>query len=511
MAANQFLTIDETQPSAGCSSVKDELQPPVFSKMEPIKGLDFTHNENDFNDFERDRLLFQMFSNEGPHMAVADVNNDGHDDIYICGPKDQPGALFLQDGQGHFKHMIEKAFEEDKISEDTDCDFFDADGDGDNDLYVASGGNEFPSSSSALADRLYFNDGTGRFTKSGQILPAGKYESTSCVTHADFDNDGDQDLFVGIRLLPFSYGIPVNGYLLENDGKGSFTDITRKKAPGLIGIGMITDMSWADTDNDGDQDIVIAGDWMPIKVFINENGSFTDKSEQFGLLKTEGWWHTIAAKDLNGDGFIDFVLGNNGLNSFFKASTDRPVTMYVNDFDLNGSIEQIICSFNGDKSYPVAMKDDLVKQIPSLATKYQKYEDYKDQTIEDIFSAEVLQRSVKLNSRIMETCLMINNGNGSFKLIPLPIEAQLSPVYAIAADDFDHDGICDIIVGGNQYRAKPQTGIYDASFGLLLKGITGGTWKPVATDKSGFFTRRGNTRFEDSEPKCRHNYSSCKK
>jgi hypothetical protein len=385
--------------------------------------------------------------------------------------------------------MFEKVFEEDKISEDTDCDFFDADGDGDKDLYVASGGNEFPSSSSALADRLYFNDGTGRFSKSRQILPAGKYESTSCVCHTDFDNDGDQDLFVGIRLLPFSYGVPVNGYLLENDGQGNFTDVAREKAPGLTRIGMITDMSWADVDNDRDMDMIIVGDWMPVKVFINENGAFTDKSEQYALLKTEGWWHTIVAKDLNGDGFMDFVLGNNGLNSFFKASADKPVTMYVNDFDLNGSVEQIICYFQGDKSYPVAMKDDLVKQIPSLATKYQKYEDYKDQTIEDIFPPEVLQRSVILNARLMETCLMINNGKGSFKLIPLPIEAQFSPVFAISADDFNHDGICDLIIGGNQNRAKPQTGIYDASFGLFLKGIAGGTWQPVAPEESGFFTK----------------------
>jgi hypothetical protein len=248
-------------------------------------------------------------------------------------------------------------------------------------------------------------------------------------------------------------------------------------------------MTWADVDNDGDLDMVIVGDWMPVKIFINDHGFFKDESEQFGLSNTEGWWHTIIAKDLNGDGNIDFVLGNHGLNSFFKASSEKPVTMYVNDFDLNGSIEQIICAYNGDKSYPVTMKDDLVKQIPSLAKKYMKYADYKDQRIEDIFPGDVLQRSVTLNTRIMESCVMINSGHGSFHLKPLPKEAQFSPVYAIAADDFDHDGICDIVIGGNQYRAKPQKGIYDASYGLFLKGNAGGAFQSVSAIKSGFFTK----------------------
>ncbi|MCX6256224.1 MAG: VCBS repeat-containing protein, partial [Bacteroidia bacterium] len=394
-----------------------------------------------------------------------------------------------QDGQGHFKNTNEKLFEADRISEDTDCAFFDADGDGDLDLYVASGGNEFPESSSALSDRLYINDGKGHFIKSGQILPAGKYESTSCVQPADFDNDGDIDLFVGIRLRPFEYGLPVNGYLLQNDGNGNFINVTDKIAQGLTGIGMITDMSWADVDNDGDQDIVIVGDWMPVKIFINDHGLFTDQSEKFGLANTEGWWHTIIAKDLNEDGKVDFILGNHGLNSHFKASSARPLTMYVNDFDLNGSVEQIICCYNGDKSYPVAMKDDLIKQIPSLAGKFKKYDDYKDVTIEDIFSPEVLQRAVKLNAKYVESCVMINTGQGSFHLTPLPLEAQFSPVYAIIADDFDHDGICDIIIGGNQYRAKPETGIYDASYGLFLKWNNQVTWKSVSALKSGIFIK----------------------
>ena len=486
---NQFLTLKQTNTTSCTSDTRVKTQQEPFRKIENIPGLDYIHRENDFDDFERDRLLIRMLSNEGPHIAVDDVDKDGNEDLYVCGAKDTPGALFIQDRKGHFTRVNEAVFENDRISEDTDCAFFDADGDGDVDLYVASGGNEFPSSSSALSDRLYLNNGNRQFEKSDQILPVGKFESTSSVRPTDFDHDGDVDLFVGIRLLPFAYGVPANGYLLENNGHGHFIDATVKRAPALINIGMITDMKWADVDNDGDYDMVIVGDWMPVKIFINNDGSFTDESDRFGLQNTSGWWHVIIPKDLNGDGNIDFIIGNHGLNTFFKASAERPVTMYVNDFDLNGTIEQIICTWNGDKSYPVAMKDELVKQIPSLAKKYIKYDDYKDQTISDIFPADVLARSVKLYSTIMESCLMINSGDGSFHLTPLPAEAQFSPVFAINADDFDHDGICDIIIGGNQCRAKPQTGIYDASYGLMIKGTDKGTWQPVSAISSGFFTR----------------------
>ena len=489
VAVNQFLILDQKDAENRNSIIPGRQQSQIFINVNKVAGLDFTHRENDFVDFERDRLLFRMLSNEGPHIAVGDVNGDGLEDLYICGAKDYPGALFVQYPQGYFNKTNLQLFETDRKSEDTDCLFFDADGDGDLDLYVASGGNEFPSSSSALLDRLYINDGKGKFSKSPQMLPASKFESSSCVEAVDFDNDGDLDLFIGIRLRPFEYGLPVNGYLLENDGRGNFSNVTVKRAPGLINTGMITDMKWADIDNDGDPDMVIVGDWMPIKIFINERGVFKDESEQFGLLNTEGWWNTITAKDLNGDGNIDFVLGNHGLNSFFRASGKKPLTMFINDFDLNGSIEQIICGYKGDKSYPLVMKDDLVKQIPSLENKYKKYDDYKDQTIDNIFPAEVLERSVRLNTKIMESCLMINNANKSFTLSPLPLEAQFSPVYAIVADDFDNDGICDIITGGNLYRAKPETGIYDASYGVLLKGTDEGLWQPVSPLISGFFTR----------------------
>ena len=489
VAINQFLILDQKEMANKCLNIPENHLSPVFQKIEQINGLEFTHIENDFVDFGRDRLLFQMLSNEGPHMAVGDVNGDGRDDVYICGAKGYPGALFVQGEQAHFKRTNMALFEADKISEDTDCAFFDADGDGYPDLYITSGGNEFPQSSSALLDRLYINDGQGKFSKSRQMLPVTGYESCSCVQPDDFDNDGDIDLFVGIRLFPFLYGIPVNGYLLENDGHGNFSNVSGKQAPGLKGIGMITDMTWADVDNDGDSDMVIVGDWMPVKIFINDNGIFTDESERFGLSNTEGWWNVIITKDLNGDGNVDFVLGNHGLNSRFKASAQQPVTMYVNDFDLNGSVEQIICAYNGNKSYPVVMKNDLIKQIPALENKYIKFEDYMEQTIEDIFPDEVLQRAVKLYARVLESCVMINTGLETFHLNSLPVEAQFSPVYAIAADDFDTDGICDIIVGGNQYRAKPQTGIYNAGYGLFLKGNTDETLDAVPSVISGFFTK----------------------
>ena len=321
------------------------------------------------------------------------------------------------------------------------------------------------------------------------MLPVAKYESSSCVEPADFDNDGDLDLFIGIRLHPFSYGMHGNGYLLENDGKGNFSNVSDDRAKELSKVGMITDMVWTDVDNDDDLDMVIVGDWMPVKIFVNSSGKFTDESEKFGLANTEGWWNVINAKDLNNDGDVDFVLGNNGLNSFFKASVSKPVSMFVNDFDLNGSVEQIICTFNGDKSYPVVMKDDLAKQIPSMGRKYEKFVDYKDQTIFDIFSEEVLKRTVKLEAKYLQSCIMINSGNDSFQLQPLPVEAQFSPIYSILADDFDEDGKCDILVGGNQYRAKPETGIYDASYGLFLKGKQDEKWKAVSSVTSGIFTK----------------------
>ena len=485
--AGQTMKLFERDGVAPSAQVKGK-DGKIFA--EDKKLLDFVHRENSFNDFDRDRLIFHMLSTQGPRMAVGDVDGDGLPDVYVCGAKGQAGALFVQRSGGWFSRSDSAVFAMDRESEDVDALFFDANGDGHADLFVCSGGNEFSSNSTALISRLYMNDGHGHFVKSPQLLPSSAvFESASCVTAGDFDGDGDLDLFVGVRLKPFNYGYPCRGYLLQNDGDGHFRDVTGIVAPELLKAGMVTDAKWFDYDRDGKVDLVVAGDYQPLRVFHNQGREGLKEVLPAGLDSSNGWWNRLVVADVNGDGWPDLVAGNHGLNSRFRASRDKPVTMYVSDFDQNGTVEQIVCCYNGDKQYPMCLRHDLVAALPGLKKKYLHYNEYKGQTAEDIFGAEVLSKAVRLDAYELRSCVFLNDGKGGFEKKALPGEAQFSPVYGILPGDFDGDGKMDLLVGGNFYESKPEVGIYDASYGLLLKGDGRGGFVPVPAEKSGFFVK----------------------
>jgi len=483
VATNQILTLKESDAKAG-KWYKNTNAKTIFKNITSTLPIDYQHVENKFVDFNRERLLYQMRSTEGPKITVADVNGDGKDDFYVGGAKGSAGKLFIQSGDG-FRNSVQAAFETDKESEDLGCLFFDADGDGDQDLYVTSGGSEFSPSALPLYDRLYFNN-NGTFQKAEQRLPNSRLTATSCVSAGDYDGDGDEDLFVGSRLRPFLFGVPVDGYILQNDGNGRFTDVTEKVAKELKEIGLITDAKWADIDGDKDLDLIIVGEWMPITIFENQNGKLIRNSKH-ETPNSSGWWNALEMADLDNDGDMDFVVGNHGLNSRFTTSAEHPTCIYINDFDENGTAEQIICVYNGDNSYPMTLRHDLVKQMPSLKKKYLKYESYKNQTIDMIFSKAEMENTVIRKVQTFESAILINDGKGNFTIKALPKAAQNSPIYAILIKDVDNDNHLDILLGGNLYAAKPEVGRYDANYGLLLKGNGKGDFEPIATTKSGFF------------------------
>lgn len=433
--------------------------------LRKIEFENVLHHESGLVDFNRDRLLPIMYSNETPSLTTGDINGDGIEEVYMDTGKDYAGVIIgLSDKK--ISVSSQPIFRQMAIAEQTKSHFVDVDNDGDIDLYAASGGRFFPPTSSALTDQILLNDGRGNFSPSAFDLPFTRFISTSAVRSLDYDKDGDADLIVGERFDPFVYGKGGRAYIFANDGKGKFSDVTHAVAPELEEIGMVTDIEVLDRNRDGWMDVVVVGDWMPITLLENSEGVFKNVSKDFDLLKTRGWWNDVEVADLNGDGTDDFVLANHGLNTFFKSG-DR---MYVSDFDDNGSIEQIYCTKINEEYFPVLEKDDLLSQLPSLKKQLLYYRHYAKQSIDDLFGKEKLKGASILEVEELSSLLLLSEGKTGYRKLPMPKEAQFAPLYAILIDDFDHDGIDDVIAGGNQYLVKPQFGRFDASDGWFFKG-----------------------------------------
>ncbi|MDQ4140646.1 MAG: VCBS repeat-containing protein, partial [Bacteroidota bacterium] len=415
--------------------------------------------------------------------ATGDVNGDGREDVYLGGAAGNPKKLFLQQANGTFMEKSSPAFQDGLESEDVDAVFFDADKDQDLDLYVVTGSNEFLPNAPELLDRLYLNDGKGNFTRDNRLPNLA--ENGSCVAAADFDRDGDVDLFIGSRMVSGSYGYDPPSYLYINDGTGNFKNYTKRYLP-KNELGMITDAVWADVNEDNYPELIVVGDWMPITVFKNNNGRQLVSSAKTGIPDSDGWWNTIKPADIDGDGDLDFVLGNLGKNTRIVASTKQPAELHTADFDGNGTVEQIISCYSEDgKAYPMVLKQDLQKQVPGIKKKFIKYTDYAGKQIQDIFPAEVLKTAVVKKVTNPNTSILINQGNLNFTLQALPLEAQFSPVFGIETFDYNQDGNQDIFLTGNFFDVLPELGRYDANYGLLLRGLGKGKFVTVKPQESG--------------------------
>ena len=481
--SNQLLVLEEKNAVDNYSY--DQYVPAKYFIPETKQAITFQHKEDEFIDFGVQSFLPGLLSTQGPHMAKADINGDGLEDIFIGGASGQPGALFVQDKKGDFRNTVQPAFLKDSLPEDIDAAFFDADADGDNDLFVVSGGNAFKEGSPELQCRLYLNDSKGSFTLKLNAVP-NIFVNASCVKPADVDGDGDIDVFVGARVIPGRYPEMPNSYLLLNDGKGNFTDKTANLAPGLQNAGMVTDAIWVDLNNDKQKDLIVVGEWMPVKVFINEKGKLIDKTNTYFSSPSNGWWNRIYADDFDKDGDLDFIVGNRGLNTQMKVSVQQPCTMLYKDFDNNGSIDGIMCYYIQGKSYPALSRDEMVEQLPILKKKFNDYASYSTATIDDLFSANELSTAKKLIADNMATCYIENKGNGKFEIKELPVQAQFSPVYAITSMDVNKDGNQDLLLGGNFEKTRVSIGKFDANHGMLFLGDGKGNFKYVPQTESGF-------------------------
>jgi len=466
--------------AAGSYSMPSDKPGRILMSIAP-NGFD-AHRENKYEDFYNERNIPAMLSREGPKAAIGDVNGDGQDDVYIGGAKGQGGQLYLQK-EGQFIKSPQVTFSDQAGFEDTAALFFDADGDGDKDLVVGSGGNESLEKSPDLPTRLYLNDGKGSFTLHSSAFPPNAM-NTSVVVADDYDRDGDLDLFVGSRSVPREYGSTPTSYLYENDGKGVFKDVTQTIAPGLGKAGMVRDASWADIDGDGNKELLVVGDWMAPLAFKFSGGKFNQV--QTGLEGLTGFWGSLKAEDLDGDGDQDIVLGNIGENFTLKASANAPLKIWINDFNKNGTIEKVISKTVDSKDLPVLLKREVTTQFPFLKKKSIKHSEYAVLTIQDLFPEELLKSAVEKTVSSVQSGIAVNDGKGRFKMVALPYTVQFSCLNAIQSQDVNHDGKPDIIVAGNFSHFIPQLGSLDACRGNVLINKGNMQFDVLRANQSGF-------------------------
>jgi len=475
---DQVLTVtaEQAQPYTA-----PPAPPAIYQPSE--NALPFVHQENKGIDFKQQSLLPYAVSYMGPAVVAADFDGDGLEDVFAGGAKMQAGQIFLQQPNGIWAPKLQLALTNDLIMEDVAAAAFDADGDGDNDLYVCSGGYHYLPEDLALQDRLYLNDGSGNFEKATRALPLMR-TSSGAVAIADYDGDGDLDIFSGGRLVPGQYPLPARSYLLENDGNGTFKDVTAEAAPDLSQPGMVTAALWEDLNNDGQTDLVIAGEWMPVTAFIYQNGQLRRNDDFFGEA-TEGWWWSLAKADMDGDGDTDLIAGNLGQNTNLKVSADMPAVLYYGDFDDNGAVDPIITHYIQGAPYPFISRDNLFGQLAAMRKKFKDYASYSNAQIEDVLSPEQLASAEQLTAKTGKTGWLENQGDGNWVMHDLPLPAQMAPVFSILPVDANNDGLQDLILAGNLSETRSTMGPWDANYGQLFLNQGNGKFEYLPQHRSG--------------------------
>ncbi|MDQ6610142.1 MAG: FG-GAP-like repeat-containing protein, partial [Bacteroidota bacterium] len=476
---NKAYTIQQPSGSVACytsSATTSTLFQPLANNFEK-------HTEDEYVDFYYERNLPEMLSTQGPHIAKGDVNGDGLEDVYIGGAKNQAGMLYLQSSDGKFEKKEEQIFKQYQDFEDVAVLFFDADGDGDLDLFIGAGGNNVQPGAREIQHRLYINDGHGNFSINTQSFPVNNMNIAVAIAY-DYDGDGDEDLFVGSRSTPLAYGVLPQSYIYENNGKGVFTDVTNSVNPAISHIGMVTGAIWADVTGDAKKELIITGEWMTTKIFSYNNHKF-EELKNTGFENLSGWWQTIVAADINGDGKEDLIIGNVGENFYLHPDADRPVKLWVTDFDGNGSADPFLTQTVKGKDMPVFLKRDVTEQFPALKKDNLKNADYAAKSIQQLFMEDVIAKAQQLQFNYCSSIVALNNGNGTFTVKPLPARVQLSSLNAVCATDINGDGKPDLILGGNLFTFPPQFARLDASYGDVLINNGKGDFTPINSMSTG--------------------------